>query len=292
MHTDALLPEQMALWESLLARKKQGKCPHALLLTGLKGTGKTVFARQFASVLLCNQPSVKGACGHCRACRLYAAGSHPDFMCITPEEGTETIKVDQIRDVVNLANGTAMLGGARVVLIYPADAMNMHASNALLKTLEEPTANTFLILVCEQRGRLPAVIRSRCQTLVFSQPAQDVSSNETIAFQREVVEGLIQLQQKKIDPLSLAARFEEKDIRMLLQCVLSFLRDLLRYQLAGFVHANDQAAMEKIAMTVTPETIFNYADRVQKTYTHLVNALNLNRGLLLKDLFIRWATLC
>lgn len=330
MPIDALLPWQKELWESLLQRKKQGQLPHALLFTGMKGLGKTTFAKQFAAVLLCSLPTGDGACGHCPACRLQQAGSHPDFMCITPEEGAQIIKIDQIRDIVNLANGTAMLGGARVVLVYPASAMNMHASNALLKTLEEPTANTFLILISEEGKRLPATIRSRCQVVVFPRPARDVAlswlhehvletsadvlsealdlaegapfrardfcANDIIALRRELYTGLIQLRIKQADPLSFAARFEEKDIRIVLQFVLSFMRDLLRLKLtgstAGLIHLDDETAMKQLATKLTQETIFKQVDLTQQTSAHLLNGLNLNRALLLKDIFIRWATVC
>src|SRR6185312_1535313 len=146
----ALLPWQTPIWQSLLQRQARHCLPHALVFSGVDGMGKKEFARFFASYLLCMTPTTMGPCGQCRSCHLQQAQSHPDLLWVEPEENSQIIKIDQVREVVDFVNGTAMLGGYRVIVISPASAMNMYAANALLKTLEEPTANTLFMLICNQ----------------------------------------------------------------------------------------------------------------------------------------------
>ena len=165
-------------WSKLAARRRQDRLPHALLLCGAAGLGKRAFADAFAAALLCQRPSADGsACGECRACHLVQAGSHPDLVRVNLElrdDGkprTEII-VEQIRRLSERLALTPQFGGWQVVLIDPADAMNVSASNALLKTLEEPTPATLIALIADQPARLSATIRSRCQRVEFRSPAR------------------------------------------------------------------------------------------------------------------------
>jgi DNA polymerase-3 subunit delta' len=174
----SLAPWHAETWQKLIARQTQNRLPHALLLCGPEGLGKRAFADAFAMALLCQQPRSDGsACGTCRACHLLQAGSHPDLVRVNLElrdDGkprTEII-VEQIRRLSERLAMTPQFGGWQIALIDPADAMNVAASNALLKTLEEPTASTLIVLLADQPARLPATIRSRCQRLEFRMPAR------------------------------------------------------------------------------------------------------------------------
>jgi DNA polymerase-3 subunit delta' len=162
--------------------------PHALLLTGPAGLGKGAFARRLARGLLCEAPDAEGnACGHCRACHLFQAGSHPDYTVICPEEDSKNanhdsskkkskvIKIDQIRDFCVFLSYTSQYGGYKIVLLEPADRLHVNAANSLLKTLEEPPGNSLLLLVTAQPARLPATVRSRCQIMTFSPPSPEVA---------------------------------------------------------------------------------------------------------------------
>jgi DNA polymerase-3 subunit delta' len=150
--------------------------PHALLLCGPQGLGKRAFAGAFAAALLCQNLRAEGsACGACRACLLVEAGSHPDLVRVGLElrddgKPRTEIVVEQIRALGQRLALTAQFGGYQIALIDPADAMNINTSNALLKTLEEPTAATLIALVADQPSRLPATIRSRCQRIDFRIP--------------------------------------------------------------------------------------------------------------------------
>ena len=155
--------------QALLSRRQN--MPHAVLLTGPEGTGKGHFAAIIANSLLCSKPSVdRFACGECQSCQLLAANTHPDFYRITLESNADgkpakDIKVEQIRQLIQSLAQTSQLGGIKLAIIDPAERMNRNAANSLLKTLEEPTADTLLILLAAQPSRLLPTVRSRCQTI-------------------------------------------------------------------------------------------------------------------------------
>jgi DNA polymerase-3 subunit delta' len=171
-----LAPWHVEVWSRLAARQAQGRMPHALLLCGPEGLGKRAFADALAAALLCQDLRAEAtACGACRACRLVQAGSHPDLVRVGLElrddgKPRTEIVVEQIRALGQRLALTAQFSGYQVALIDPADAMNINTSNALLKTLEEPTAATLIALVADRPSRLPATIRSRCQRIDFRIP--------------------------------------------------------------------------------------------------------------------------
>ena len=162
-------------WARLQARRQRDALPHAMLLCGAAGLGKRTFARRFVRGLLCTEAADGDACGRCRGCQLMDAGSHPDVVELSfglRKDGTlrTEIVVDQIRDLSARLAMRSQFGGWQVAMIDPADAMNAAAANALLKTLEEPAAQTMLILLADAPWRLPQTIRSRCQRIEFQSP--------------------------------------------------------------------------------------------------------------------------
>ena len=169
------LPWHADAWARLQSRRARDAMAHALLLCGAPGLGKRDFAQRFVRGLLCETPSNGDACGHCRACLLLAAGSHPDWVTVTfglRRDGTprSEIVVEQIRELSARLAMNSQFGGWQVACIDPADAMNAAAANALLKTLEEPSTRTLLILLADAPWRLPQTIRSRCQRVDFELP--------------------------------------------------------------------------------------------------------------------------
>ena len=168
-----LAPWNEEAWRSLHERCRRDALPHALLLSGPAGLGKREFADAFARALLCSAPGADGhACGVCRACKLFDAGSHPDLVRVNFElrddgKPRTELTVDQMRALSERLTLTAQFGGGQIALIDPADAMNVNASNALLKTLEEPTPGTIIVLLADHPTRLSATIRSRCQRIDF-----------------------------------------------------------------------------------------------------------------------------
>ena len=159
-------------------RHTSSRLPHALLISGPADTGKLNLATAFMTSLLCLQ-NTHPACGNCRSCQLLASGAHPDRHFITFEEHPRTgelrreIVVQQIRKLIASLYLTNTISARKVALIHPVEALNTHAANALLKTLEEPPGDTNLILVSDDPLRLPATIRSRCQNLHVRPPDRE-----------------------------------------------------------------------------------------------------------------------
>ena len=185
-----LYPWQTESWQALQGLR--GRLPHALLLKGAQGIGKLDLAFNFAQSMLCENPKADGtACLECNSCRWFEQESHPDFRLIQPdalsaaEDGEEKpggkkpsreISVDQIRDLSGFANLSAHCGGYRVVVIYPAEAMNNNAANSLLKTLEEPTDKLLFLLVTHKPQQLLPTILSRCLSFVVHTPTREIGA--------------------------------------------------------------------------------------------------------------------
>jgi DNA polymerase-3 subunit delta' len=158
------------------AARAAGRLGHAWLLVGPAGVGKINLALALARRLLRpSGPLPSSDLGPDEAvaamqARHVPADRHPDLHWVFPEEDKRTIAIEQVRDVADALTLKAHGGGAKVVIVEPADAMTTAAANALLKTLEEPAADTYLLLLSHQPGRLPATIRSRCQRLSLARP--------------------------------------------------------------------------------------------------------------------------
>ncbi|HVE50687.1 MAG TPA: DNA polymerase III subunit delta' [Casimicrobiaceae bacterium] len=166
------------------ALEHRDRWPHALLISGPEGVGKRTLGMHFARALVCESPRSDGsACNSCDGCHYAAAGQHPDLLRVEPvdvdEEGvvtpTDWIKVDAIRALIEWTQISAHRRRAKVALIAPAEAMHPSAANALLKTLEEPPAGTFLMLASHRPGVLPVTVVSRCQRLTIPLPSTDQS---------------------------------------------------------------------------------------------------------------------
>ncbi len=179
----------------LCAQLAAGQLPHALLLSGPEHTGTSALALALARLLLCGAPAEGRNCGRCHGCALSAAGSHGDLRWLGPAEDSRVLRIDQIRSLIEFLNRTAGLGLRKVAVLAPAEAMNASAANALLKALEEPAPETYLILVCHRLHGLPATIRSRCQMLRLPAPdrAQALDWLEPLAGGREQSEQLLEV---------------------------------------------------------------------------------------------------
>jgi len=168
--------------------------PHAVLLAGPAGVGKSLFGMAMAQRLLCEAPRqvAEPACGECTSCRLFSSGNHPDFRHVIPEadaveaeaEASDTaekkkasaqILIGQIRALEDFVNIGGHRSSRRVILIEPAEAMNIAAENALLKSLEEPPSGVCFVLVSNRWRKLLPTIRSRCRTVMFGRPEMEAA---------------------------------------------------------------------------------------------------------------------
>jgi len=189
-----MYPWQQAAWARL--QQMRARMPHAILFHGPAGTGKADFLETFAQALLCENVQPDGhACGACASCGWFVQHNHPDYRRVRPEaledepaegeEGAEgerkaktakpskEIKIEQIRALADFMNISTHRQGLRVVVLYPAEALNMPASNALLKTLEEPPPGTVFLLASNSLDRLLPTILSRCRKFALPMPSHE-----------------------------------------------------------------------------------------------------------------------
>ncbi len=199
-----MYPWQEAAWSRL--QQMRERLPHAILFHGPAGVGKAGFMETFAQALLCENLQANGhACGACASCGWFLQNNHPDYRRVRPEaledepagegeEGAESsgkaksgkapskeIKIEQIRSLADFMNISTHRQGLRVVVLYPAEALNMPASNALLKTLEEPPPGTVFLLASNSLDRLLPTILSRCRKFALPMPGHD----EALAWLKE-----------------------------------------------------------------------------------------------------------
>ncbi|MFT6153829.1 MAG: DNA polymerase-3 subunit delta' [Bermanella sp.] len=172
MKVAAALPWTKSVWDRLTQQQVDGRLGHAILLVGQEGIGKRLLMREFSQRILCSKVET-GPCGTCSSCLLFIAGSHPDLLMVEPEEVGKQIKIEQIRKVTEFVNTTPQKGNHKVVLLGPSEAMNNNSSNALLKSLEEPSGKVTLLLYSHQPSGLLATIKSRCQQYTLSSPSWD-----------------------------------------------------------------------------------------------------------------------
>ena len=165
--------------EEFRKRLSGDRLAHAFLLSGQTGTGKQGLAMEMAAAILCPENSLP-ACGRCRSCQLLVSGAHPDFRVLSFELNDKgklrtEIVIDQVRDLISFLQLTTTISEKKVALVDPAEAMNRHAANALLKTLEEPPGDAVIILLSHDPSRLAVTIRSRCQKLQIRSPDTDTA---------------------------------------------------------------------------------------------------------------------
>lgn len=299
--------------------------PHALLLHGPEGIGKEDFARLAARALLCQQPDAQGlACDRCKSCQLMDAENHPDFTPVRSEETGKAIKVDQIRDLIKRMTLSPHFGGYRIVLIAPADQMNLAASNSLLKTLEEPQANTVIFLVTSKISRLPATVRSRCQMLRFARPdsvaalnwlkpslqngsqaeqllmaangapllARQMAVDETIRFRQQVLQDLAAISAGKKQALTVAAEWLKQAHDKTLQWVYHWVCDMIRIKCGDerFVINQDMARqLQSFAQTIDLNRLYLFLDQLSDAIR--LRQTSANELLLLEGLLLNWTYL-
>jgi len=318
------LPWQESQWQHLLQARVQGRLPHAMLFSGPRGVGKESFALAFSQSCLCPDSDASGRpCGVCRHCQLLQSGTHPDFQWVRPEEESKSgeIKIEAIRELTSGAGLTAQTGGHKVILVQPAHRMNTAAANSLLKTLEEPSRDTLIILLTDQPSRLLPTIRSRCQQLAFQIPARltalnwladkirhgeaetllDLASGapllaltlddaELLEGRRRLLGQFLSLAQKREDPVSLAQAWSSFDNSLLMEWLAGWIVDLLRLKASRtppqLFNRDQTQALHGLADKLNSEALQRYLGLVYEARSRIDS--NLNPQLVLEKLLIEW----
>jgi DNA polymerase-3 subunit delta' len=320
-----LLPWHHATWNALGARLAAKSVPHAILLVGPKGIGKQQLATAFAKSLLCRQLGADGhSCGSCRCCILLAAGSHPDFHLCRPIEDSKQVRIDQVRELARKSALTSTMGDYQVFLVDPADAMNTNAANAFLKTLEEPSASSIIVLLAERPGNLPATIISRCQQFQIQVPANEVGiewlstvgdwpqeqCREALAAAggapllaqsilaeehadklTQAVEVLVAAGEGRADPVSLAAQWQDEWLGARLDWWRRWLRELAWIQAQGSDGSDSGAPrrLQRMMANVDLQSLVRYLERLNRARGLLESPIR--QDLLVEDLLISWRKL-
>lgn len=232
--------------------------PHAILVHEDPGCGGEVLALWTAQRALCRAPTNSGPCGVCQDCKAVEADQHPDVARLGPTEESRQIRIDDVRALSAEFALTSHKGGYKVAIVAPADAMNVLSANALLKTLEEPSKNTVLVLITSQPSRLPATIRSRCLRLRVHAPDREatlawlqarkpgdyrasayvlgnaplrllaVDPNVVVETLDDTARSAEEISRGEGDPVGTAERWSRADIPLRLACLETWVADRVR----------------------------------------------------------------
>ncbi len=318
-------PWQQTLWDNFITWDSQGRLAHALLIAGPEGLGGLALAKAMAQFLLCNAPRDSVACGKCRGCQLMAGQSHPDLLLVEPEASSTAIKIDQVRQVTEFIAKTAQQGGRKVVLLAPAEAMNINAANALLKSLEEPAGQTHLLVVSQEPSRLLATIRSRCTKLILTAPnepdalawltqmgipdaaqmlrhaggeplkVQRWFEKDFAAQQASMQKDLAAIASGNRSPMAIAKAWLEYLPVEVVDCLLMWVQDAVSVRQAGShaPEADEKTANAVGCLTDVPlQLLFRYWDKLAHSKQEMLSKNNPNIELLLDELLMGWAALC
>jgi DNA polymerase-3 subunit delta' len=245
------------------------------------------------------------------AARHQPTDHHPDLHWLFPLEEKATISIEQVREAIDALTLTAHGGGAKIVIVEPADALTTSAANALLKTLEEPSDDTYLLLVCQELGRVPATIRSRCQRLGVPRPtfaaaaawlgggvaatdawrtagglplpaAAIVLSNEN-SKNIELYDSLAALVDDKISPQNIAEQWSKSDTAAALAWLMRELHDEIRQRLGtadpNQVTDRSGATLHNPLRKTALKVLFEQYDKVEKLAGQAGSGVNLELSL-------------
>lgn len=314
-------------WQQVLQQIRSNKLPHALLVCADSDTGKRHFATLLGQYLLCEHPAGDAPCGECSKCLLNAAGTHPDLKLIEAEEGSRVIKVDQVRELRNFVESTSHADGYRIVILDPAETLNISGANALLKSLEEPPARVLFLLLSDRPKALLPTIASRSQVLRLPPPTRveslawlanhtrsDFESLEkllTLAQERPLLalslhqQGLLE-QLQDIDvamlelltgrrlPSVLAATYAKQGGNETLPLLVSWTASVSRFLMSGqprFLASDPQREAARLLghgdARQQTQRLFTLYTDISNTQQQISNGGNPNLQLLLEDIFIR-----
>jgi DNA polymerase-3 subunit delta' len=319
-------PWQRAQWAQLAGAAASGRLPHAILVSGPRGTGVEEFASCLAAHLLCERPPPEGvSCGTCRPCELFAAGSHPDYFRLEPDPDSksEQIPIGSVREMVHFVYLTRQFGRSRVALAFPADDMNRNAANALLKILEEPPPDSVIILATHRPASLPVTVRSRCRSVQFHESqsletlqwlqqrvgdaqvpaaellrhargapllAAELSAEGALAKRVEVLEELVQLRRGRADPIGVAERWSKLGAEEVLVWLLGYVSEAARLKLSGRRETGSALVghLQGMADELDLAALVAFHDAVLAGWRGFAASNNLNARSLLENLIVGW----
>jgi len=309
-------------WAHLAAYIEQDRVPQALLMTGAEGLGKHALALRYAQALVCTDKLSTEACGQCESCRLFLAKTHPDFMCLQPAEEGKGIRIDDVRSLISKLNLKPQYSTYRVVLIQPADKMNISSANAFLKCLEEPPERTVFLLLTEVMQALPATIISRCQKMALTIPdsstvltwlkeqgvvnqtelvldlangsplqAIDYAQDNVIELRSRCFAEWNQLGLNNACPVKLAETWQKLPLVELLRWLTLWTEDVVKCSFSvdsSLLFNKDLAEpLQVLAKKANKDRLFKFYDLLLKDSYRITTQLN--KQLLIEELLITWS---
>ena len=317
---------QLENWQQAIRYLKDNRLAHAVLLAGPDSIGKLEFCLAFIQRLNCSKPTFDDhACGECKDCHLFLAKTHPDVRMINVDEiedmkKSEQIKIDDIRDVNQFMTLSRQQGKYKIVCINNAETMNTNASNALLKTLEEPPEFSILFLVSHRADSLLPTIRSRCQTWKFNLPKHAIAlswlnqqtektnwdSMLTLAAGRPLLalnyqqsglgegranfyQDLSQYLQGKCKVTKVSAKHQNEQLERLVMWQQAWCADLVRYhydnQPITLENPDIRRSLHSLVGRVDLHLLFRFMDKLIEL--RRFSSAPLNKRLFIEDMLIR-----
>ena len=326
-----LYPWQYSVWPQI--RNSAIDKAQAFIFSGRKGIGQLEFSHVLTKSLLCEQPTeAQFACGHCRSCQWFEQGVHPNFYRIEPEALTESdvnatkilsdskqptedtsakrklsqqITVDQIRHLDQFLYLSAHQSSRKIILINPADSMNISSANAMLKKIEEPPSQVLFFLVTDCLQALMPTIISRCMRITLPHP--DKSSVQNWLRQEGIEESAIDLgwfgtspqlvkryfeagyfayfteliekisSPAQLDPIVLAEKLHKLELSMIVSWLQKWCYDLVSFQMVGkvYYHRRHESAIKTIAAKTEQKQLIDFWKQLiqfQQLSKHPLNA--------------------
>ncbi len=316
-----IYPWQADQWRKSLHYLISKRLAHAILISGPSAIGKLEFCLCYIQRMNCTQPTKENnACGVCSDCHLFQVRTHPDIRMINVDEDVDQIKVDDIREINQFMSLSRQQGLYKIVCINQADLMNKNAANALLKTLEEPPANSILFLISHRADTLLATIKSRCQIWRFCVPSEKQSLNwlqqqtESAAWETllpvsgnrpllalELFEtglgeartafyhDISQLMQHKEKVTKISAKLQNEDLDMLISWLQGWCADLVRcsYMKEPVTLENPdiRRSLHSLVSRVDLQLLFSFWDKLIEL--RRFSSAPLSKRLFIEDMLIR-----
>jgi DNA polymerase III subunit gamma/tau len=234
----------------LVAALQRGRIGHAYLFSGPRGVGKTTTARLLAMAVNCEQKDpAKRPCGVCESCQLVRSGNHPD---VTELDAASNNSVDDIRDLREKVRLSSMRGGKRVWVLDEAHMLSRAASNALLKTLEEPPDNLVFILATTEPEKLPPTILSRCQHFRFRRLSEEEIGSK---LERLCKEAKVKAEPSALSLVARAADGAMRDAESLLERLLTSGETITQHMAEEALGLPPQERMQELAIYLSEQKL-------------------------------------
>ncbi len=310
-------------YRHIISQHQAGRAHHALLIQAIDGMGDDALVWGVSRWLMCQQRDGLKSCGLCHGCQLMQAQTHPDWYRLEAEKGKSTLGIDAVRQVTEKLYHFAQQGGAKVVWLPDAAQLSESAANALLKTLEEPPANSWFFLSSREPSRLLATLRSRCMALPLT-PPDEAQSLQWLSRQMSQDEAALQAALRlsagapaaalqlleparwqarqtlcnalpdalRQDILQLLPALNSEDVAARISWLLALLVDALKWQQGAtrwLSNPDRQDVVALLADTFSSRALDESAREWMQCREQLIHVAAVNRELLLTDRLLSWA---